>query len=227
MCREIQIRRPVTSELSHAHSGPVGEGLPPLSRILVSCSGRHRSLWQADHGGRKNSARIGGRPGARIRAQLIQQMEVRLRTHPLLVLLVAVASPLACSGQQVQRRHFESKLAVQRNLPFSSGVLVGNTLYIAGTTGVGPQNAKKPVSAEEEARLVMDQIKQLVEQSGMTMDDIVSVQVFCTDLANYDAFNRVYRTYFHGRYPARAFVGVSKLLFGARYEAMGIAVKSR
>jgi 2-iminobutanoate/2-iminopropanoate deaminase len=152
-------------------------------------------------------------------------MEVRLRTL-LVVLLAAVASPLACSAQQLQRRNFESKVAAQRNLPFSSAVLVGNTLYIAGTTGVGPENAGKPVSAEEEARLVMDQIKQVVEQSGMTMGDIVSVQVFCTDLANYDAFNRVYRTYFHGNYPARTFVGVSKLLFGARYELMGIAVKT-
>lgn len=150
-----------------------------------------------------------------------------MRTHPLLVLLVVVASPLACSAQQAQSKHFQSKLAIQRNLPFSSAVLVGNTLYIAGTTGVSPENSKTPLSAQEEARSVMEEIKRVVEQSGMTMDDIVSVQVFCTDLANYDAFNHVYRTYFHGKYPARAFVGVSKLLFGARYEVMGIAVKPR
>jgi 2-iminobutanoate/2-iminopropanoate deaminase len=163
----------------------------------------------------------------RIRPQIIPQTEVRLRTHALLVLLLVVASPLACPAQQPERKHFESDVAAQRDLPFSSGVLVGNTLYIAGTTGVGPENAEKPLSAEEEARSVMDQIKRVVNQSEMTMDDIVSVQVFCTDLANYDAFNRVYRTYFHGKYPARAFLGVSKLLFGARYEVMGIAVRSR
>ncbi len=138
---------------------------------------------------------------------------------------MAVVSSLACSAQQVHRRYFESKSVIQRDLPFSSGVLVGNTLYIAGTTGVGPENAEKPVSAEKEARLVMDRIKGVVEQSGMTMDDLVSVQVFCTDLASYDTFNRVYRTYFHGKYPARAFVGVSKLLSGGRYEIMGIAVR--
>jgi 2-iminobutanoate/2-iminopropanoate deaminase len=59
------------------------------------------------------------------------------------------------------------------------------------------------------------------------MDDLVSVQVFCSDVANYDAFNAVYRTYFHGEYPARAFLGSGKLLFGARYEVMGIAVKAQ
>lgn len=150
-----------------------------------------------------------------------------MRTHLLVLLLLGATLPISCSAQQAQRRHFESKLAVQQHLPFSSAVLAGNTLYIAGTTGVSPENAGKPLSAEAEARSVMDQIKVLVEQAGMTMDDIVSVQVFCTDLTNYDAFNRVYRTYFHEKYPARAFVGVSKLLFGARYEVMGIAVKAR
>ena len=59
----------------------------------------------------------------------------------------------------------------------------------------------------------------------MTMDDIVSVQVFCTDLSHYQAFNDVYRTYFTQEYPARAFVGISTLLFDARFEVQGIAVK--
>lgn len=140
----------------------------------------------------------------------------------LLPLLFVSALSLA---QQTPRRHLKSKVAQERHLPFSSGVLVGNTLYIAGTTGVGP-DTKAPVSAAEEARLVMDQVKQVVEQAGLKMDDIVSLQVFCTDLANYDAFNGVYKGYFHGDYPARAFVSVPKLLFGARYEVMGIAIGS-
>ena len=56
------------------------------------------------------------------------------------------------------------------------------------------------------------------------MDDLVWVQVFCSDLANYQAFNTVYRTYFKGPMPARAFLGVDHLLGGARFEVMGIAV---
>jgi 2-iminobutanoate/2-iminopropanoate deaminase len=147
-------------------------------------------------------------------------MGVKIR-YLLPLLLVSVLS----LAQQTSRQHLKSQVAQERHLPFSSGVLVGNTLYIAGTTGVGP-DTKGAVGAEEEARLVMDQVKQVVEQAGMKMDDIVSLQVFCPDLANYDAFNGVYKTYFHGDYPARAFVGVSKLLFGARYEVMGIAIRS-
>lgn len=146
-----------------------------------------------------------------------------MKTRYLLPLLLV--SVLAW-GQTAARQHLKSKLAQERHLPFSSGVLAGDTLYIAGTTGVDP-GTKGPISAEEEARRVMDSVKQVVEQAGMTMDDIVSLQVFCTDLANYDTFNGVYQTYFHGDYPARAFVGAAKLLFGARYEVMGIAVRQR
>jgi 2-iminobutanoate/2-iminopropanoate deaminase len=140
------------------------------------------------------------------------------------VLIVVLLSVFA-SAQQPARVHLKSKIAQERHLPFSSGVVVGDTLYIAGTTGVDP-TTKGPVTAEQEAHLVLNNVKQVVEQAGMTMDDIVSLQVYCTDLGNYDTFNSVYQTYFHGDFPARAFVGVPKLLFGARYELMGIAVRS-
>ena len=71
----------------------------------------------------------------------------------------------------------------------------------------------------------MEAVKRTVEAAGMNMDDLVSVQVYCSDVSFYDAFNGVYRTYFHGSYPARAFLGSGKLLFGARYEVLGTAVK--
>jgi 2-iminobutanoate/2-iminopropanoate deaminase len=146
----------------------------------------------------------------------------------LLLLLTLPALALAQTPTTAPTRtHLMSKLAVQRNLPFSSGVIAGDTLYVAGTIGLDPSTPNKNISAADEARSAMNQVKQVVEQAGMAMDDVVSVQVFCTDLANYDAFNRVYRTYFHGKYPARAFVGVDHLLFGARYEIMATAVSSQ
>jgi 2-iminobutanoate/2-iminopropanoate deaminase len=145
---------------------------------------------------------------------------MKFRHLPALLLV----APCLAFAQQSGRAYFNSPLAQQRHLPFSSGVLVGNTLYIAGTTGVDP-GTQGGVSAVEEARLVMNRVKRVVEQSGMTMDDIVSVQVFCTDLRDYAAFNSVYKTYFHGHYPARTFIGVASLLFGARYEINGIAVR--
>ena len=110
-------------------------------------------------------------------------------------------------------------------LPFSEAVLVGNTLYIAGHIGLDAKTGAPPASAEDEAKMVMEGVKQTVEQAGLTMDDVVSVQIFCTDLKLYDTFNVVYKTYFHGDYPARAFIGAASLVRGARFEVMGIAVK--
>jgi 2-iminobutanoate/2-iminopropanoate deaminase len=144
-----------------------------------------------------------------------------VKIHYLLALLLI---PFAASAQQPDRSYFSSPTAQQRHLPFSGAVLVGDTLYISGTLGSDP-NAKQPITAEAESRRVMDSVKQIVEQAGLTMDDLVSVQVFCIDLKDYDAFNRVYATYFHGNYPARSFIGASGLLFGARYEVMGVAVR--
>ena len=68
-------------------------------------------------------------------------------------------------------------------------------------------------------------VKSTLEAAGLTMDELVSVQIFCSDVAHYDAFNQVYRTYFTREFPARAFVGAGDLLFGARFEVQGIAVK--
>ena len=110
-------------------------------------------------------------------------------------------------------------------LPFSDAVLVGNTLYIAGHIGLDPKTGQAPADPEEEARLVMDGVKKTVEAAGLSMDDVVSIQVFCTDLKYYDTFNSVYKTYFHGDFPARAFVGADKLLRNGKYEVLGIAVK--
>lgn len=111
------------------------------------------------------------------------------------------------------------------SLPFSDAVLVGNTLYIAGHLGLDLKTGQPPASPEDEVKQVMEGIKQTVEQAGLTMDDVVSMQIFCTDLKLYDTFNGIYRTYFHGDFPARAFLGTDKLLRGARFEVMGIAVK--
>jgi reactive intermediate/imine deaminase len=110
--------------------------------------------------------------------------------------------------------------------PFSDAVLVGDTLYLAGTIGLERATGKPPADAAQEARLVLDNMKAMLAQAGLGMDDLVSVQVFCSDVAHYDTFNGIYRTYFKGRFPARAFLGSGPLLFGARFEVQGVAVRN-
>jgi len=109
--------------------------------------------------------------------------------------------------------------------PFSDAVLVGDTLYLAGRIGLDPATRRPPTTAEEEARFVLDQFKTVLAEVGMTMDDLVSVQVFCSDVSLYDTWNRIYVTYFGKDLPARAFVGSGPLLLGGRFEMQGIAVR--
>ena len=108
--------------------------------------------------------------------------------------------------------------------PYSGAVLVGNTLYLSGNIGL-LRDQKVPDTATEEARLVMEYMKETLTDAGMTMDDLVFVQVFASDLSNYAEFNRVYRTFFTMEYPARAFVGIANVLYDARFEVQAIAVK--
>lgn len=108
--------------------------------------------------------------------------------------------------------------------PFSGAVKVRDTLYVSGQIGLGPDR-KPPTDVTAEARLVMEAVKNQIVRAGMTMDDLVSVQIFCSDVRHYDAFNAVYRTYFTKEFPARAFLGSGPLLFGARFEVVSVAVK--
>jgi 2-iminobutanoate/2-iminopropanoate deaminase len=109
--------------------------------------------------------------------------------------------------------------------PFSDAVLVGDTLYLAGRIGFVPGTREIPATAEEEARNVLDQFKAVLAEAGMTMDDLVSVQVSCSDVKLFNTWNKVYPTYFGKDLPARAFLGSGPLLFGARFEMQGVAVR--
>jgi 2-iminobutanoate/2-iminopropanoate deaminase len=144
----------------------------------------------------------------------------------LLVVVGFLTTPAAAAAPT--DRHF---IGAQRPgstapLPFSEGVVVGDTLYIAGHIGLEPKTQQAPADAEQEARLVMDAVRKTVTDAGFQMSDVVSLEVFCTDLKLYDTFNTVYRTYFTGNFPARAFVGVKEILRGGHYEVLGIAVRA-
>jgi enamine deaminase RidA (YjgF/YER057c/UK114 family) len=75
--------------------------------------------------------------------------------------------------------------------------------------------------------MLLDGVKATLAAAGMTMDDLVYVQISCTDLALYDKFNATYRSYFTTKdLPARQFVGVAALLRGGHFELQSIAVRS-
>jgi len=109
--------------------------------------------------------------------------------------------------------------------PFSDAVLIGDTLYLAGRIGLDPATRKPPATAEQEVLNVLDQFKTVLAAADMTMDDLASVQVFCSDVSLFDTWNKIYPTYFTKELPARAFIGSGPLLFGARFEMQAVAVR--
>jgi 2-iminobutanoate/2-iminopropanoate deaminase len=111
------------------------------------------------------------------------------------------------------------------DLPFSDGVLVGDTLFLSGRIGIDPRTMQAAADVGDEIRLLLDGIRATLEAAGMMMDDLVYVQVYCTDLSLYDKFNAAYRKYFGKDLPARAFLGAGSLLRGARFEMQAIAMR--
>ncbi|MBZ5524833.1 MAG: RidA family protein [Acidobacteriia bacterium] len=119
-----------------------------------------------------------------------------------------------------------SERTKKANLPFSDAVWAGDTLYLCGHIGLDPQTGKPPAAATEEAKMVMESFKKTLEAAGLQMSNLVSVQIFCSDVSLFNDFNAVYRTYFKDdEFPARAFLGSGPLLFGAKFEVQGIAAR--
>lgn len=109
-------------------------------------------------------------------------------------------------------------------LPFSKAVQVGSTLYVAGHLGIDPATGQAPDDAAVEAGLMLDAFAETLARAKATMDDLVQVQVYCSDVGLYDTFNAVYRERFSAAFPARAFIGSGTLLRGAHFEIIGVAV---
>ena len=110
-------------------------------------------------------------------------------------------------------------------LPFSHLVRAGDTYYVAGTLGIDPVTGVPPADVEQEIRAMLDDFAKKLALADLTMDDLVSTEIYCPDLSLYAKFNELYAGYFSGPPPARAFIGSGPLLRGARFEITGVAVR--
>ena len=110
-------------------------------------------------------------------------------------------------------------------LPFSDGVLVADTLYISGRIGLDPATGEAPESVDAELEFLFDGFQAVLRDVGMTMDDLVWVQVYSPDVSLWQHFNAAYVKLFSREFPARAFLGSGTLLLKGRFEMLGIAVK--
>ncbi|MPW44140.1 RidA family protein [Acinetobacter guerrae] len=107
---------------------------------------------------------------------------------------------------------------------YSQAILVGNTLYLSGQIGLDPYSMELVEGIEAQIRRVFDNLKAVCEAAGGTLADIAKLNIFLTDLSNFQLVNQIMGEYFAQPYPARAALGVASLPKGALVEMDGIVI---
>jgi 2-iminobutanoate/2-iminopropanoate deaminase len=136
-------------------------------------------------------------------------------------LALALAAPAAAQNRVISTPNAPAAIG-----PYSQAIMAGNTLYLAGQIAIDPAtNQVKSGTIEEETKLVLDNLRAVLEAAGMTMANIVSTTVFMADLNEFPRMNAVYATYFPQNPPARATVQVVRLPRDVKVEIAAIAVR--
>ena len=112
--------------------------------------------------------------------------------------------------------------------PYCTATVYGDTVYMSGMIGVDPA-VGKPVEGGTlaQARQVFENIRTVLGELGLTMDDVLKTTVFLTNLGDFAEVNKLYAEYFGPNYPARSCVEVSRLPMGLSIEVECIARCSR
>ncbi|HJQ65156.1 MAG TPA: Rid family detoxifying hydrolase [Gemmatimonadales bacterium] len=139
----------------------------------------------------------------------------------MLMMAVAISLPIAV---QAQDRQIISPPNTNVGLPFSIGVRVGNMLYLSGQIGNNPGTRElADTGITGQTRQTIENIKAVLAFAGSALERVVKCTVFLSNMADYQAMNAVYATYFPKDPPARSTVAASGLVFGARVEIECIA----
>ena len=135
-----------------------------------------------------------------------------MRILPFLLAAVLLAVPAFAQKKLVHPREFP------KGGPFSPGLLVGDTLYVAGQVGRDLKANKIPEDFETEVKTTLDNIGLILKEGGMDFSNVVSVNVYLTDMELFQRMNAVYIKYFPEPRPVRTTVGTPKLVGTARIE---------
>jgi 2-iminobutanoate/2-iminopropanoate deaminase len=111
--------------------------------------------------------------------------------------------------------------------PYSQAMRFGNLLFVSGQLAVDAKtgNIKSGMTVENQTRLVMENLKAVLQANGMTLDDALMTTVYLRDLKDFPTMNKVYGGYFKKSPPARVTVGVADLARDAKVEIAMIAGK--
>jgi 2-iminobutanoate/2-iminopropanoate deaminase len=118
-------------------------------------------------------------------------------------------------------------LSPARGLPFSDGVVAGNTLYIAGQEGTDDSSKLVAGGITAETKAALENIQKVLKAAGFDLKDIVSVTVYLADIHEFGDMNKVYKSVLPDPKPARATIQAAALVNDARIEISAIAVKQK
>jgi 2-iminobutanoate/2-iminopropanoate deaminase len=150
----------------------------------------------------------------------------RHQLTPIVLALACLAqSPPVLSADAIPAVEFlNSGKVLPRNVPFSEIVRHGNTLYLSGQIGNQPGTMQLvPGGLQEEAKRAMENVKLSLEAHGYSMGNLMKCTVMLADIADWAAFNDIYKSFFPSQYPARSVLAASGLALGARVEVDCIA----
>jgi 2-iminobutanoate/2-iminopropanoate deaminase len=144
-----------------------------------------------------------------------------------MILCLAAAPALAQSASTAFKQVISTPNAPEAIGPYSQAIRAGNMVFLAGQIAIDPKTKQlmKDATVEDQTRLVLDNLKAVLEADGLTMDHVVSTSVFLKDLNEFGNMNEVYATYFKTAPPARATVEVARLPRDVKIEIAAIAVR--
>ena len=138
----------------------------------------------------------------------------------LCALLVLLALPLTAEKKVIVPPEFAGSTS-----NFSPGILVDGTLYVSGQIGQDLKIKQVPADFEEEVKTELGNIGIVLKAAGMTYQDVVSVQVYLTDMYLFPRMNAVYTTFFPDPRPTRTTVGVTRLAAPAAHLEITVTAK--
>jgi 2-iminobutanoate/2-iminopropanoate deaminase len=129
-------------------------------------------------------------------------------------------------GVPMSRNSVSSNHAPKAIGPYSHAVWTGNLLYCSGQTPIDPATGKL-IQGEigEQTQRVFDNLEGVLTDAGLTMDDVIKVNVYLISMSSFAGMNAVYQQRFNAPYPARTTVAVAQLPLNAEIEIELVAEK--
>ena len=123
-----------------------------------------------------------------------------------------------------EKKVFETDRAPLLKGPYSQAIIHNGLIYISGQGAIDPDTKRVvPGTIQEETRMTMGNIRNILDEAGSSLSNILKVTVYLLNMKEYAQFNEVYAQYFQADLPARSCIQAAKLPFGLKLEIDAIA----